>query len=225
MTPIYPPISDYALIGDCQSSALVSRDGSIDWCCLPRFDSDSCFGRILDWQKGGYFEIKPRGRYRARREYLRESLILVTTFTAGASEARLIDFFAMRAGGRTHPRRELVRIIEGVKGSMRFGVRIEPRFEFGEMRPLIYRAGTASAAPPRGGAFVAAGGNTGLLMFGDVELRQGDDEHSLEGEADISSGERLHLALQFVAPEDLHTTSARAEARDRLAAHYDETLK
>ncbi len=213
----YPPISDYALIGDCHSAALVSRGGSIDWCCLPRFDSDSCFGRMLDWEKGGYFEVVPRGRARIRREYLPNSLVLITTFTSGANEARLIDFFAMRAGGRTHPRRELVRIIEGVKGTLRFAVRIVPRFDFGEVRPLIYKADHS--------AFVAAGGNTGLLMFGDVELRQGDDAHSLEGEAQVSGGERVHLALQFVAPEDLHTTPARAEARERLAAHFDETLQ
>jgi len=217
MNAPYPPISDYALIGDCHSAALVSRGGSIDWCCLPRFDSDSCFGRILDWAKGGYFEVAPRGRCRIRREYLPKSLILVTTFTAGPDEARLIDFFAMREGGRTHPRRELVRIVEGVKGRLKFAVRIVPRFDFGEVRPLIYRADH--------GAFVAAGGNTGLLLFGDVALEQGDDAHSLEGDIEVSSGERVHLALQFVAPEDLHTSAARAEARDRLAAHYEETLK
>lgn len=212
---MYPPISDYALIGDCHSAALVSRGGSIDWCCLPRFDSDSCFGRILDWERGGYFEVAPRRRCGVRREYLANTLILVTTFSSGAHEARLIDFFAMREGGRTHPRRELVRIVEGVKGRLEFSVRITPRFDFGEVRPLVYRNGAS--------AFVAAGGNTGLLLFGDAELRQGEDAHSLETELAVSPGERLHLAMQFVAPEDLHTAHARAEARERLAAHYEET--
>ena len=221
----YPPISDYALIGDCHSAALVSRDGSIDWCCLPRFDSDSCFGRLLDWQRGGYYEVTPRARCSVRREYLPKSLIVRTTFTSGGSEARLIDFFAMREGGRTHPRRELVRIIEGVRGTLKFSVRIVPRFDFGEVRPLIYRAGSRDHTSQAGRAFVAAGGNTGLLLFGDVELAEGDDGHSLEADVAVSSGERLHLALQFVAPEDLQTTPARAEARERLAAHYEETLK
>lgn len=221
----YPPISAYALIGDCHSAALVSRDGSIDWCCLPRFDSDSCFGRLLDWERGGYYEVTPRARCSVRREYLPKSLILRTTFTSGENEARLIDFFAMREGGRTHPRRELVRIIEGVRGTLKFSVRIVPRFDFGEVRPLIYHTGSRAPTPRGGQAFVAAGGNTGLLVFGDIELEEGDDGHSLEAELSVSSGERLHLALQFVAPEDLHTTPARAEARERLAAHYEETLK
>ncbi len=212
----YPPIADYALIGDCHSAALVSRSGSIDWCCLPRFDSASCFGRLLDWRSGGYFEVTPRGRCRVRREYLADSLVLATTFSSGATEARLIDFFAMREGGRVHPRRELVRIIEGVKGRMRFTVRIVPRFDYGEVRPWIRRDGHS--------AFIAAGGNTGLLMFGDVAL-EADDAHSLRAEVRIASGERLHLALQFVAPEELHTASVRAEDRSRLAAHYEETLR
>ena len=77
--PAYPPISDYALIGDCHSAALVSRSGSIDWCCLPRFDSDSSFGRLLDWRKGGYFAITPVGRYRVKREYRGDSLVLLPT--------------------------------------------------------------------------------------------------------------------------------------------------
>ena len=76
----YPGISDYALIGDCHTAALISRAGSVDWCCLPRFDSDSCFGRLLDWGNGGYFQISPAGRWSSRREYLEKSLVLVTTF-------------------------------------------------------------------------------------------------------------------------------------------------
>ncbi|MGB6451361.1 MAG: glycoside hydrolase family 15 protein, partial [Steroidobacteraceae bacterium] len=212
----YPPIADYALIGDCHSAALVSRSGSIDWCCLPRFDSASCFGRLLDWKTGGYFEVAPRTRYKVRREYLADSLVLATTFTSGAGEVRLTDFFAMREGGRTHPRRELVRIIEGVRGSLELSVRIVPRFDFGEVRPWIRRSGHS--------AFIAVGGNTGLLMFGDIALEPAD-EHSLQAQVRVAAGERLHLALQFVPPEDLHTASARAEDRDRLAAHYEETLR
>jgi GH15 family glucan-1,4-alpha-glucosidase len=212
----YPPLADYALIGDCHSAALVSRAGSIDWCCLPRFDSDSCFGRLLDWENGGYFEVTPQERCTVRREYLENTLILVTTFISGSNRARLIDFFAMRSGGRTHPRRELVRIVEGVKGRMRFAVRIVPRFDFGEVRPWIYRADHSG--------FIAAGGNTGIIMFGDVAL-ESRAAHELGGEAEVRPGERLHLALQFVAPKDLHAAAARSEVRERLAAHYEETRR
>ena len=210
----YPPIAHYALIGDCHSAALVSRAGSIDWCCLPRFDSDSCFGRLLDWRKGGYFEIAPLERAAVQREYLPNSLILVTTLTAGRRAARVIDFFAMRTGGRDRPRRELVRIIEGVRGRMRFSIRVEPRLDFGEVKPWIY-----SVAPD---AHVAAGGSTGLLIFGEAPLRC-DSGHDLDAEVEVRSGQRLHLAVQFVPPAELHATPTRAEERARLAAHFDET--
>jgi GH15 family glucan-1,4-alpha-glucosidase len=213
----YPAIADYALIGDCHSAALVSRTGSIDWCCLPRFDSDSCFGRLLDWMNGGYFEVVPRKRCAVRREYLENTLILVTTFTSGKNEARLIDFFAMRKGGRVRPRRELVRIIEGVKGRLEFAVRVVPRFDFGEVRPWIYRADPS--------AFVAAGSNTGLLIYGDLAFEGDGAAHDLSARADVRAGERLHLGVQFIAPADLHAAPAHAEAHEQLTAHYEETLR
>ena len=74
-----PAIGDYALIGDCHSAALVSRNGSIDWCCLPRFDSDSCFARLLDERRGGHFSIAPVQPVHCRHEYLGDSLVLATT--------------------------------------------------------------------------------------------------------------------------------------------------
>jgi GH15 family glucan-1,4-alpha-glucosidase len=92
---IYPPISDYAYIGDCHSCALVSRAGSIDWCCMPRVDSGSCFGRILDWEKGGFCQIVPTGRFETLRRYLEDTLILETIFRTSAGEARLLDCFTM----------------------------------------------------------------------------------------------------------------------------------
>ncbi len=159
----YPPIADYALIGDCHTAALVSRHGSIDWCCLPRFDSDSCFGRLLDWERGGHFAITPTQRCSTRREYLRDGLILVTTFTSGSNQAQLIDFFAMRIGGRERPRRKLVRIVRGVRGRMAFDVVFAPRLDFGEVKPWIFPAGK------RG--YLAVGSNTALLTFADIPLR------------------------------------------------------
>jgi GH15 family glucan-1,4-alpha-glucosidase len=211
----YPSLTEYALIGDCHSAALVSRAGSIDWCCLPRFDSDSCFGRLLDWRNGGHFQIAPVGRCTIRREYVPNSLVLLTTVTAGASEARVTDFFAMRLGGRTHPRRELVRIIEGVRGRMSFDVRFVPRLDFGEVKPWVYRIDATS--------FVAAGSNTGLLVFGDVPLAP-DGPHALQAQLTVAESSRLHLAVQFVPPQELHSSAAKAEASLELAAHYEETL-
>ena len=206
---MYPPIADYALIGDCHSAALVSRCGSIDWCCLPRFDSDSCFGRLLDWQKGGYFAITPVGRYRVRREYLRDSLILVTTFTSGTGEVRLVDFFSMRAGGRRYPRREVVRVLHGVRGSMIFDVAVVPRLDFGEVKPWIYDSGA--------GAHFAVGSNTGLRVFGDAPLQLAGN-HDLHAQVAVRRGEKYRLGLQFFPPDEAHTVRAGAQNAPRIRA-------
>jgi GH15 family glucan-1,4-alpha-glucosidase len=192
----------------------VSCHGSIDWCCLPRFDSDSCFGRLLDWNQGGYFAISPAGRCATRREYLRDGLILVTTFTSANAEAQLIDFFAMRVGGRQHPRRKLVRIVRGVRGTMKFRLVCAPRLDFCEVKPWIFPAG-------KRGHF-AVGSNTGLLMFGDVPLRI-ENEHDLHAEFEVRKGARRRFALQFVRPERAGTLRIRSDALPRLDAQFKET--
>ena len=76
----YPPISAYAMVGDMHTAALVALNGSIDWCCLPRFDSPSVFAAILDAAKGGNFQIAPSGRYTAEQRYLPATAVVVTTF-------------------------------------------------------------------------------------------------------------------------------------------------
>jgi len=214
--PDYPPIADYGLIGDCHSAALVSCSGSIDWCCLPRFDSDSCFGRLLDWHKGGYFAITPVGSYRVKREYRGDSLILVTTFTTRTGEAQLVDFFSMRTGGRLRPRRELVRVIHGVRGHVSFDVAVVPRFDFGEVKPWIHVSGHD--------AFAAVGSNAGLRIFADIPLQPGN-EHDLRARVEVRPRVRYHLGLVFFQPSDTHKPRpVRRELAD-LRSHYFETKK
>jgi len=85
------PIRDYAAIGDCHGAALVSRDGSIDWCCLRRFDGEPCFARLLDAEAGGAFELRPAIASRSRRAYLPDTNVLVTRFDTEAGSAEVID--------------------------------------------------------------------------------------------------------------------------------------
>ena len=212
--PSYPPISDYALIGDCHSAALVSRSGSIDWCCLPRFDSDSCFGRLLDWHKGGYFAITPVGRYRVKREYRGNSLILVTTFTTRTGVARVVDFFSMRAGGRLRPRRELIRAVHGLRGQVAFEVAVVPRFDFGEVKPWVHQSGA--------GAHAFVGSNTGLRLFGDVPLQLSGD-HDLRARVVVKPGVRYHLGLNFFRPDEFAKPRSAKKDLVVLKAHYLET--
>src|SRR5882724_11419554 len=212
----YPAISDYALIGDCHTAALISRAGSIDWCCLPRFDSDSCFGRLLDWKQGGHFSVSPRGTAHVSREYIKDTLVLVSTYQSGRNRARVIDFFAMREGGRRRPRRELVRIIEGISGSMRFDISVVPRLDYGEVKPWIFSGGPD--------AHFACGSNTGLRIFGDVPL-QVIDEHDLHAEVSVRAKQQLHIGLEFVRPEEAQAVPPRHNAAEDLQAHFNETLE
>ncbi|MGY4411812.1 GH15 family glucan-1,4-alpha-glucosidase [Bradyrhizobium sp. LB7.1] len=91
-------IEDYALIGDCETGALVGRDGSIDWLCFPRFDSDSCFGRLLGDEKNGYWSLRPVDGYTNERRYLPGTLILETVFATETGRARLVDFMPPKTG-------------------------------------------------------------------------------------------------------------------------------
>ncbi len=190
----YPPISDYAYIADCHSSALVSRSGSIDWCCMPRIDSGSCFGRILDWEKGGYCRISPASPHEISRTYLENTLILETTFREENGEARLLDFFTMRKGGEHLPHQQILRIVEGIKGKIAFEIDIVPRFDYGSIRPWIRRQDDHS--------YIMIGGHDGLLISYDSSLEM-EHRHRLMGSFTVEPGERRHLSILYRKPEDL----------------------
>lgn len=189
-----PPIGDYGFIADCHSVALVSKEGSIDWCCMPRIDSRSCFGRLLGWEKGGFWRIAPVDPFRASRRYLDDTLILETRFVTGNGEVRLIDCFPMRMGGRKQPYQQLLRIVEGIGGEVRLGVEFVPRFDYGAIKPWIREYGD--------GCFTAIGGCDGLFINGDVQLDQAD-RHSLTGVFVLGAGERRRLSVLYRRPEQL----------------------
>ena len=208
-------IAEYGLIGDCHSAALISRNGSIDWCCLPRFDSDSCFARLLDHGQGGYFEIAPEQPARSTRRYLPGTMVLETTFETDVGAVRVTDFFAMRSGGRHHPRRELVRVMEGVRGQLPLRVRIVPRFDFGSVKPWM--------DPVNGGDFIAVGSDTGLLFSGDLSL-QLVERHELHARLELQPGEVRYCSMKYLAPEELHEASAKLTRHVELKHHLHETI-
>jgi GH15 family glucan-1,4-alpha-glucosidase len=209
----YPPIADYALIGDCHAAALVSRRGGIDWCCLPRFDSPSVFARLLDWDGGGTWTVGPSGEAEVTRRYVQRSMVLETTFRTRDGELRLTDAFAMRRGGRTRPRRELLRLAECTAGRIRLEVRLSPRFDYGETSPWIRPAGA--------GRHTAVGGSTGLEVRDDAGLAPGDD-HDLVATTELEVGQARSLSIRFVRPEELDEVEAPRPMRVR--EHLDETL-
>ena len=132
----YPSIGDYGLIGDCHSAALVSRRASIDWCCLPRFDSGSAFARLLDWDQGGLSSITPTapGDWQHERVYLDDTLVLQTTVEGPAGQATITDCF-LAGDERSTTHRQILRVVDGRRGSVEFEVRVAGKGEIaGGMR-------------------------------------------------------------------------------------------
>lgn len=196
----YPPIEDYALISDCHCAALVSRDGSIDWCCMPRLDDDCCFGRILDWDKGGYCAVYPhQAEYESSRRYLPQTMILETCFRTKQGEIRLTDFFAMDERSIEETRYDHVRLIDGISGEMALKIEVSPRFDYGEIIPYIKQC-TA-------GIYTATGSNKGLLIHSDVPLEV-LHHRDLVGRTTIRAGQRVRLVVQFQFPELIDKTLA-----------------
>ncbi len=212
---IYPPIGDYGYIADCHSSALVSASGSIDWCCMPRTDSGSCFGRILGWKKGGYCQIVPSGRVETSRRYLEDTLVLETTFRTRQGEARLLDCFTMRKGGSHDPHQQILRIIEGTRGRVEFVVRIVPCFDYGTTKAWIRSYGKDG--------YIAIGGNDGLLISSDFHCKM-SDRYSLFGSCTVRKGQRTHLSVLYRKPEDLDEGLVEAPSIEVLDRRLDETI-
>jgi GH15 family glucan-1,4-alpha-glucosidase len=128
-------IEDYGLIGDTHAAALVGRDGSIDWLCMPRFDSGACFAALLGEPRHGRWLIAPEGTVRnARRRYRAETLILETEFEVEAGLVRVIDFMTPRDG---EP--DVIRIVEGVRGEVPMQMELIIRFDYGSIVPWVRR--------------------------------------------------------------------------------------
>lgn len=209
-----PSISDYGYIGDCHSTALISKYGSIDWCCMPRIDSASCFGRLLGWETGGYCQIAPIEPFEVSRRYHGDTMILETHFRTASGEAILYDFFSMRRGGAYSPYKQILRILEGVKGTLEFQLDIAPRFDYGAIKPWIRRYKKI--------AFSALGGSTGLLISGDMSP-DFKGRHHLSSVVNIMPNQRYYLSLLFNRPEDFDSFSVEVPSIAELDFRLNET--
>ncbi|MFL5895956.1 MAG: glycoside hydrolase family 15 protein [Thermoleophilaceae bacterium] len=181
----YAPIQDYAAIGNKRTAALVALDGAIDWLCLPRFDSPSVFGALLDPRLGGSFTLCPAIPFEARRRYAGDTNVLETTFETAEGSVRVTDLMSL-GGARPVAWNELVRRVEGLAGDVPLRWRAEPRFDWRGAPPEIERAGDA------------------LLMLhdslvlslqcfdvGEPEVRDG----GIEGEMRLRDGDQAMLVL------------------------------
>src|SRR5215813_5765297 len=134
-------IEDYALIGDCETAALVAKDGSIDWLCWPRFDSAACFAALLGDANNGRWQIAPAvasttaANVRVERRYVHDTLILETEFvTADGSAVVLVDFMPLREG---KPSSHLIRLVVGKRGTVPMRTQLVVRFGYGGWIPWV----------------------------------------------------------------------------------------
>ncbi|HWC40183.1 MAG TPA: trehalase-like domain-containing protein, partial [Acidimicrobiales bacterium] len=182
------PIADHALLSDCHSAALVSREGSVEWLCFPRFDSPSIFGRLLD-DEAGHWSIRPVADFQVARRYLDKTMVLETTFTTTDGTVTVVDALAMGANERGHDigggaPSLLLRQVEGVAGRVELEIEYVPRTEYGLIHPLLEQV--------EGGIGGRGGADLTMLSAPDgLELGAG----AAYGRFDISAGERVAFGL------------------------------
>ncbi len=180
-------ISDYAIVGDGEACALVARNGSVDFLCWPRFDSDACMAALLGDESHGHWQIAPDGFLRSvRRRYRGDTLILETRFEAEDGVFRLIDFMRREAGTST-----LIRIVEGVSGTPAVRLRIRLRFNYGEMPPW--------SRPHHNGVVFEVGPDRAIL-YSPIRIEHGE----AEGHATfkVQEGERMPFVLSYSDSSD-----------------------
>jgi GH15 family glucan-1,4-alpha-glucosidase len=183
------PIEDYAVLGDMDTAALVGRDGSIDWLCLPRFDSPACFASLIGTRDNGSWLLGPQGAAQTTRRYLGNSFVLETTHETLTGVVRITDFMPLGEG-----RADIIRKVEGIKGTVRLRHEWTVRFDYGKVRPWVMRR----ADSPEIGAGAVISAIAGPDM---VVLRGSRLPHAVgtrhEDEFDISEGQRMTFTMTW----------------------------
>lgn len=196
--PAYPPIADYAIIGNTHSAALVGSDGSIDWCCLPHFDSGAVFCRLLDVDKGGFFRVGPVDSHTSSRRYRDGTAVLETEFATDRGRVRLIDF--MHSQRIAHSRlgadkpycHRLLRRLDGLAGRVEIELVLRPTFDFAEQSATF-------SLTDQGALAVAADERLHLRITPQTRLQVSADRVSARIE--VQKGERLWIELSHGAEE------------------------
>ncbi len=222
------PIEDYAILSDCHTAALVSRDGSIDWLCLPRYDSASTFGALLGTEDQGRWMLRPTApTARTRRSYDGEGFVLVTRWETADGVAEVTD--VMPYGDR---RADLIRRVRGISGRVEFVQELRVRFDYARVMPWMRQAGTADEPQ-----LIAIGGPDALVMRG---ARLTATDHAHVGTFTVAEGETVDLTMTWfpshrpvpdpvdvdAAIEKTHAWWAKwAEGIEHAGPHHDEVVR
>ncbi len=208
----YLPIADYGVIGDLRSVALVGKNGSIDWCCLPKFDSPSIFAALLDSAKGGYFRLAAIGEPTAKQMYLPDTNILVTRFMGDDGMAEVTDFLPIgrESGGETEQQtRQLVRIAKAIRGPVRFRMECRPAFDYARSRHQVDIHADGKCV------VFSAGRQEFAMKSSQLLTRDGD---GIVAEFDLKSGEEAIFALRYSEAHSGHALHEEPLDGGRLLA-------
>ncbi|MGH3412116.1 MAG: glycoside hydrolase family 15 protein [Marmoricola sp.] len=187
------PIEDYAVIGDGSTAALIGKDGSLDWLCLPRFDSPACFAALLGDESHGRWLLGPVGEPEVERRYVDGTSVLETTYTSDTGQARVMDLMPMADG-----RADVIRRITGVRGTMSFRHEWRVRMDYGKVRPWVHRDTDTGQE-----LIVATAGPDKLILRGDRLPTAVDGSH--KDEFEVTEGQTLTFASVWL-PSHRHLT-------------------
>lgn len=187
----YPAISDYAIVGNSRAAALISLAGSIDWLCLPRFDSPSIFAALLDNRDGGRFQISPAGRFESKRSYIGNTPVLRTVFTSLSGTLQLTDLMSVSSETdrqrMPRPDHQILRIVECTSGEVEVEVRYDPRPDYGRQRPKFIDRGPLGTSLEFNGHL--------LTLTSEIPLEPAGGQPGLTGRVTLTAGERRALSL------------------------------
>jgi GH15 family glucan-1,4-alpha-glucosidase len=208
------PIEDYAVVGDTGTAALIGRDGSVDWLCLPRFDSPACFAALLGDEQNGRWLIGPVEEAETSRRYVGHTAVLETTYTTGTGTVRVLD--VMPIGDR---RADLVRRVTGVEGTVRMRHEWVVRFGYGRIRPWVHRADNHGTE-----VITAVAGPDRIILRADRLPHSVDHVHA--DEFDVHAGEELQFTCTWVPshhpmPEPLALEGRLEDTADAYADWAD----
>lgn len=203
-------IEDYAFVSDMESGALISRDGSVDWLCWPRFDSGACFSALLHDDSAGRWSIRPLDEsYSVQRRYVRDTMVLETTFICTTGKVKLIDCLAVdetslpELGGPRAPEHFFIRLISGLEGEVRMLMDYRPRFDYGSIVPWIRS---------RGSVIEAVGGPDALDLCSSLDLRI--DDEAVKERFTVRAGDEIPFIMSYHRshedPSDPDPRSGRA---------------
>ncbi|MFI6420430.1 glycoside hydrolase family 15 protein [Streptomyces sp. NPDC050842] len=177
-------IDDYALIGDLQTAALVGRDGSIDWLCLPRFDSAACFAALLGDENNGHWRIAPKGATTCTtRRYVEDSLVLETYWTTRTGTVKVVDFMPQRDKAP-----DVMRIVEGVSGTVEMSAVLRLRFDYGSIVPWMRRAD---------GHRVAVAGPDAVWLRSEPPVKTWGQQFATCSSFTVAAGEKVAFVLTW----------------------------